>query len=158
KGRPHEEVMQTIWSNGRDNSRTPMQWDNTLNSGFTEGQPWMKVNPNYMKINVEVQQQDEQSIYHFYKEMIQLRKDNPVFIYGDYDIQQEDHPGVYLYTRSMEGQFAVVICNFRGNEEKVQHIHLPEEKVELVLCNYEDTPSRLAEEATLRPYEVRVYI
>ena len=158
KGRPHEEVMQTIWSNGRDNSRTPMQWDNTPNSGFTKGQPWMKVNPNYPKINVAAQQQDEHSIYHFYKKMIQLRKENPIFVYGEYDVQQEDHPGVYMYTRSISGQFAVVLCNFQSNQQEIQQINLPEYDFELVLSNYEDAPSRLTEEVTLRPYEVRVYL
>ncbi|MEK5038608.1 alpha-glucosidase [Sporosarcina sp. FSL K6-3457] len=158
KGRPHEEVMQTIWSNGRDNSRTPMQWDDALNAGFTKGEPWMKVNPNYSKINVAAQQQDEHSIYHFYKKMIQLRKENPIFVYGEYDVQQEDHPGVYLYTRSISGQFAVVICNFRGNEEEIQLTNLPKDDVELVLHNYEDVPSQLTEDVALRPYEVRVYL
>lgn len=158
KGRPHEEVMQTIWNNGRDNSRTPMQWDNTPNSGFTKGQPWMKVNPNYLDINVAAQQQDEHSIYHFYKKMIQLRKENPIFVYGEYDVQHEEHPGVYLYTRSITGQFAVVLCNFRGNEEEIQQINFPKYDVELVLNNYEDAPSHLTEDVTLRPYEVRVYL
>lgn len=158
KGRPHEEVMQTIWSNGRDNSRTPMQWDNSPNSGFTKGQPWMKVNPNYLDINVAAQQQDEHSIYHFYKKMIQLRKENPIFVYGEYDVQQEDHPGVYMYTRSISGQFAVVLCNFQSNQQEIQQINLPEYDFELVLSNYEDAPSHLTEEVTLRPYEVRVYL
>ncbi|WP_342504937.1 alpha-glucosidase [Sporosarcina sp. FSL K6-2383] len=158
KGRQHEEVMEAIWSNGRDNSRTPMQWNNTLNSGFTTGTPWMKVNPNYMEINVAAQVQDEQSIYHFYKKMIQLRKENPVFVYGDYSVQHEDHPGVYVYTRSMSGQFAVVLCNFRGNEEEIHQLNLPDCDVELVLNNYDDAPSQLTEDITLRPYEVRVYL
>lgn len=67
KGRPHLEVMETIWTSGRDNSRTPMQWNSTDNAGFTTGTPWMKVNPNYSSINVEAQLKDEHSIYHFLK-------------------------------------------------------------------------------------------
>ena len=63
-----------------------MQWDGTPNSGFTEGEPWMKVNPNYPEINVADQLDDENSIYHFYKKMIHLRKENPMFVYGEYDV------------------------------------------------------------------------
>ena len=112
-GKSHEEVMEVIWRNGRDNSRTPMQWDSTLNSGFSVGEPWMKVNPNYVTINVANQLGDENSIYHFYKKMIQVRKENPLFVYGEYDVIQEEHPDVYVYSRTIGDQFAFVLCNFR---------------------------------------------
>lgn len=158
KGRPHEEVMETIWTNGRDNSRTPMQWDESLNSGFTTGEPWMKVNPNYLKINVAAQQKDENSIFHFYKRMIQLRKENPVFVYGEYDLLQEEHPGVYIYTRSISGQFAVVLCNFRNKQTLLQLNGLPDLDFGLILYNYDDAPDQLTEEVTLQPYEMRVYL
>ncbi|WP_391209427.1 glycoside hydrolase family 13 protein [Psychrobacillus sp. L4] len=158
KGCSHEEVMEIIWRNGRDNSRTPMQWDDTLNSGFTEGESWMKVNPNYLKINVAAQQKDENSIYHFYKRMIGLRKENPVFVYGEYDILHEDHPGVYIYTRSISGQFALVLCNFRDYLIDLQLSGIPKFDFELMLYNYEDAPAQLIKEVSLRPYEVRVYL
>lgn len=158
KGRPHEEVMQTVWKNGRDNSRTPMQWDDTLNSGFTQGNPWMKTNPNYLNINVAAQLKDENSIYHFYKKMIQLRKEYPVFIYGEYDVQLMEHPAVYIYTRSISGQLAFVLCNFRQTEQEVQLSNLPAHHFELVLYNYEDAPDQLMKDVTLRAYEVRVYL
>ncbi|KQL35906.1 alpha-glucosidase [Psychrobacillus sp. FJAT-21963] len=158
KERSHEDVMETIWTNGRDNSRTPMQWDNTLNSGFTDGLPWMKVNPNYLKINVNYQLIDENSIYHFYKRMIQLRKDNPIFVYGEYDVWLENHPDVYIYTRSFLGQFAVVLCNFRHYESELKLDDLPNLEAELLLFNYEDTPSQLTKDVFLKPYEVRVYL
>ena len=84
KGTPHKNVMEVIWNSGRDNSRTPMQWNDRENAGFTDGTPWMKVNPNYETINVEQQKKDANSIYHFYKKMIQLRKKYEVFVYGEY--------------------------------------------------------------------------
>lgn len=158
KGRSHEDVMETIWTNGRDNSRTPMQWDDTLNSGFTDGIPWMKVNPNYLKINVNYQLNDENSIYHFYKRMIQLRKDNPIFVYGEYEVLLENHPDVYIYTRSFSGQFAVVLCNFRHYTAELKLDDLPNLSAELLLFNYEDAPNQLSKDVFLKPYEVRVYL
>ncbi|MFJ7826483.1 alpha-glucosidase [Psychrobacillus sp. NPDC096623] len=158
KGRPHEEVMQVIWSNGRDNSRTPMQWDSSVNSGFSEGEPWMKVNPNYKSINVANQLNDENSIYHFYKKMIHLRKENPVFVYGEYNVLQEDHPDVYIYTREIDDQFAIILCNFRQHNAEISLKYLPQRNTELLLNNYRDAPEQLSENITLNPYEVRVYL
>lgn len=158
KGRSHEDTMEIIWKNGRDNSRTPMQWDDTLNSGFTDGDPWMKVNPNYQQINVAAQQKDENSIYHFYKRMIRLRKENSVFVYGEYDVLLEDHPGVYIYTRSISEQFAVVLCNFRDYPTELQLSGIPQLDYKLELFNYEDAPNQLSEDVLLKPYEVRVYL
>ena len=157
-GRPHDEVMEIIWRSGRDNSRTPMQWDDTANGGFTEGEPWMMANPNYRTINVASQKPDENSIYHFYKKMIRLRKENPVFVYGEYDLQLEEHPGVYVYTRSFEGLFAAVLCNFRANVFDIELSGLPKTESILKLCNYKDAPARLTEQVSLRPYETRVYL
>ena len=157
-GRPHDEVMEIIWRSGRDNSRTPMQWDDTANGGFTEGEPWMMANPNYRKINVASQQKDENSIYHFYKKMIRLRKDNPVFIYGAYDLQLEEHPGVYVYTRSYKGVFAAVLCNFHAAAYDIALSGLPGGESVLKLSNYKDAPARLTEQVSLRPYETRVYL
>ncbi|MEI4768152.1 alpha-glucosidase [Psychrobacillus sp. FJAT-51614] len=158
KGRPHHEVMETIWSNGRDNSRTPMQWDDTFNSGFTEGIPWMKVNPNYLNINVASQLKDEGSIYHFYKNMIQIRKQNPVFVYGEYEVLLEEDSDVYIYTRSFEEKNAVVLCNFRNKNIELTISDLPKIDFKLMLYNYDNAPAKLTEKIALQPYEVRVYL
>ncbi|MGB3101535.1 MAG: alpha-glucosidase [Psychrobacillus psychrotolerans] len=157
-GKSHEEVMEVIWRNGRDNSRTPMQWDSTLNSGFSVGEPWMKVNPNYLTINVANQLGDENSIYHFYKKMIQVRKENPLFAYGEYDVIQEEHPDVYVYSRTIGDQFAFVLCNFRQQITELKLKHLPKRNTDLILYNYENAPEQLSETITLNPFEVRVYL
>ena len=157
-GKSHEEVMEVIWRNGRDNSRTPMQWDSTLNSGFSVGEPWMKVNPNYLTINVANQLGDENSIYHFYKKMIQVRKENPLFVYGEYDVIQEEHPDVYVYSRTIGDQFAFVLCNFRQQITELKLKHLPKRNTDLILYNYENAPEQLSETITLNPFEVRVYL
>lgn len=90
--------------------------------------------------------------------MIQVRKENPVFVYGEYDVLQEDHPDVYIYTRAMEDQFTIVLCNFRENSSELTLKHLPQRNTELILYNYIDAPEQLSEAISLKPYEVRVYL
>ncbi|NME05390.1 alpha-glucosidase [Psychrobacillus sp. BL-248-WT-3] len=158
KGRPHLEVMETIWTSGRDNSRTPMQWDNTDNAGFTTGTPWMKVNPNYSSINVEAQLKDEHSIYHFFKSMIKLRKEHEVFVYGAYDLLLETDPDVYVYTRYLDNVFAVILCNFRNKTVELDLHEVEQKDYRLVLSNFEGAPQTLTKKATLKPYETRVYL
>ncbi|WP_110929058.1 glycoside hydrolase family 13 protein [Bacillus massiliglaciei] len=157
-GRAHEEIMEIIWQNGRDNSRTPMQWDAGEQGGFTSGKPWMKINPNYKNINVEQQMQEKDSVYHFYKTMIQVRKKYPVFIYGEYNLLYPDHSNIYVYTRSFQDDTAFVICNF---SQTCQHIAIGElnaEKADLLLANYPPAPIPADQSLELRPYEIRVYM
>lgn len=158
KGTPHDNVMEVIWNSGRDNSRTPMQWSDHENAGFTDGTPWMKVNPNYETINVEQQKKDSDSIYHFYKKMIQLRKKHEVFVYGEYRLLLREHPAVYAYTRTLESQSAVVLSNFKNAEQTISLPEIKAEASELLLANYPDGAGGLAKEVTLRPYETRVYL
>ncbi|MEK3975173.1 MULTISPECIES: alpha-glucosidase [unclassified Psychrobacillus] len=158
KGRPHLEVMETIWTNGRDNSRTPMQWDNSENAGFTSGTPWMNVNPNYSNINVQAQLKDENSIYHFFKNMIKLRKENEVFVYGSYDLLLENDPDVYIYKRCLNEKTAVVLCNFRNKTVEVNLHELEQKDYHLMLSNYKETPDSLTEKVILKPYETRIYL
>ena len=157
-GTPHHNVMEVIWNSGRDNSRTPMQWSDRENAGFTSGTPWMKVNPNYESINVELQKQDSDSIYHFYKKMIQLRKKYEVFVYGEYRLLLKEHPCVYAYTRTLESQSAVVISNFKNTEQTISLSEIKVKASQLLLANYSDSDSYLAKEVILRPYETRVYL
>ncbi|WP_163101634.1 glycoside hydrolase family 13 protein [Peribacillus alkalitolerans] len=155
KGRSHQEIMEIIWRSGRDNSRTPMQWNDQDNAGFTTGTPWMKTNPNFKDINVEKQLNDPDSIYSFYKEMISLRKDNEVFIYGNYELLMEEDPAVYVYKRTYGDQSAIVLCNF-GADEQTFAVDL--ESYNLVLNNYKNVQETPAENLTLNPYETRVYV
>jgi alpha-glucosidase len=112
KGIDHNEIMQIIYITGRDNARTPMQWDASLNAGFsTAQQTWIGVNPNYVRINVVQQEKDENSILNFYKQLIQIRKKNDVFIYGIYDLILSSHQQVYGYTRTSDTKRAYVLTN-----------------------------------------------
>ncbi|MCA1201440.1 glycoside hydrolase family 13 protein [Priestia flexa] len=158
KGQSHEEIMKVIWETGRDNSRTPMQWDRTKNAGFSTGTPWMKVNPNYVDINVEQQLSDEESILNFYKKLITLRKQHEVFVYGTYDLLLENHPAIYAYTRTLDDKKAIIICNVSSKE---QEFKLPKEvktnEDELLIHNYQVATEETVQEFTLRPYETRVY-
>ncbi|CAH0307907.1 Oligo-1,6-glucosidase [Peribacillus simplex] len=113
----------------------------------------MKVNPNYRAINVEQQKNDPSSIYHFYKKMIDLRKKHQVLVYGEYELLWEDHPELYIYTRNMNDNSVMVICNFSMNHHQIDLSYWG--KMELLLANYEDCPE--VSLIDLRPYETRVY-
>ncbi|MCS0542876.1 alpha-amylase family glycosyl hydrolase, partial [Aeromonas veronii] len=107
-----EEIMDAIHFRGRDNARTPMQWDDSENAGFTTGTPWIKVNPNFKDINVQTEIADPDSIYHYYKKLIGLRKNNPIMVYGSYDLILEENEQIYAYTRTLGNETLLVITNF----------------------------------------------
>jgi len=160
-GKSHEDIMRVIWKNGRDNSRTPMQWSAAPNAGFTTGVPWLKVNPNYERINVERAIADPDSIYHFYKKLIELRKANSVAVYGAYDLIAEEHPQVYAYTRTLGETKWLIVVNMFAEDTTFR---LPAEvacvRAELLLSNDEAKPEAARaelEKLSLRPYEARVY-
>ncbi|MFB8374161.1 glycoside hydrolase family 13 protein [Paenibacillus taichungensis] len=153
-GYSEEEVMESIYAKGRDNARTPMQWDASKNAGFTEGKPWILVNPNYTEINAEESIHDPDSIYHYYKTLIQLRKEHEVIIYGDYELLYPEDTNLFAYTRTLGDTKLLVLCNFYGNTVTFD---IPEEFREdkrLLISNYSDVVS----ENTLRPYEARMYL
>jgi alpha-glucosidase len=158
-GKSHEEVMEVIWKNGRDNSRTPMQWDNSENAGFSSGKPWMKVNPNYSEINVELAKQDPDSIYHHYKKLIALRAANPITVYGTYDLILPEDERIYAYTRTLGHEKLLVMSNL-SSEEAIFDLPFDIEfdASELLLHNYEVDPAEKIETVALRPYESRVYM
>ncbi|WP_200416017.1 glycoside hydrolase family 13 protein [Virgibacillus salexigens] len=154
-GKNHQDVMEIIWKNGRDNSRTPMQWSSQEKAGFTTGTPWMKINPNYRNINVAAQIKDPTSIYHYYKQLIQLRKQHPVFIYGKYDLSLADHDKVYAYTRTDGNQQMIIMVNLF--EEEVLVSITDQSSAKLLLSNYDVDKEEQLEQLVLRPYEARVY-
>ncbi|MBN8202078.1 glycoside hydrolase family 13 protein [Bacillus sp. NTK034] len=156
EGMSHQEIMDIIWASSRDNSRTPMQWSSRDNAGFTTGQPWMKVNPNYKEINVEVQSQDQESILSFYKKMIRLKKDNEVFTYGQYDLLLEEDKQIYAYTRTSDDDKVVVITNL-STEEASFEAEFKLSNNQLLLNNYPVETHEDMDSFTLKPYEARVY-
>lgn len=112
KGIDHNELMQIIYITGRDNARTPMQWDDSLNAGFsTAQQTWIGLNPNYVRINVAQQEKDENSVLNYYKRLIKLRKENDLFVYGIYDLILSNHKQIYGYTRTSDTKRAYVLTN-----------------------------------------------
>ncbi|MCL2035416.1 MAG: alpha-glucosidase [Oscillospiraceae bacterium] len=157
RGVSHGDMMRYIHQTSRDNARTPMQWDNTENAGFTTGKPWLKVNPNYPVINAKAQVNDPDSVFGFYKKLIRLRKEHPVIVYGDYELLLPDHPAIFAYLRKLGGETLLTVCSFQKEcvEFSVPDI-LPLEKAKLLLSNY-DSPD-ITRTFTLQPYEARVYL
>ena len=159
KGRSHEEMMQGIYDRGRDNARTPMQWNDSENGGFTLGTPWIKVNPNYKSINVEEEINNEDSILNYYKKLIKIRKDNEIVVYGKYDLLLEESEEIYSYMRTLNNERLLVICSFSKEETT---FNLPSEveynSKKLLIGNYDVCIDEQLEIIKLRPYECRVYI
>ncbi|MBW3495439.1 oligo-1,6-glucosidase [Bacillus sp. FDAARGOS_1420] len=157
RGEDIDKVMQSIYIKGRDNARTPMQWDDREHAGFTTGEPWIAVNPNYKEINVKQAIQDEESIFYYYKKLIELRKNNEIVVYGTYDLILENNPSIFAYVRTYGEEKLLVIANFTVEECVFE---LPEDiiysEAELLIHNY-DVENVLIENITLRPYEAMVF-
>ncbi|ADC48995.1 oligo-1,6-glucosidase [Alkalihalophilus pseudofirmus OF4] len=154
KGMRPVDIMPAIYVKSRDNARTPMQWSAEEKAGFTTGTPWIDVNPNYQNINVEQALEDKDSIFHYYKKLIQLRRQHEVIVYGKYQLLDADHPSVFAYERELNGDQLIVICNFYGEETTFD---LGNRKAaEVVISNYaNELPA--SDEIKLRPYEAIVY-
>ena len=145
KGYAVDDIMKSIYTKGRDNARTPMQWDDSANGGFTTGTPWIKVNPNYKEINAQSQINDPDSIFNYYKKLISLRKENEVIVYGDFIPLLEDDKNIYAYERVLGDDRIRVVCNFTDKE--VECDYADANGVELI-SNYKDH-----KDGILRPYE-----
>ncbi|MCM3575067.1 alpha-glucosidase [Mesobacillus subterraneus] len=157
-GEDPAKVMESIYVKGRDNARTPFQWDNSEHGGFTAGTPWIQVNPNYTEINARQAVNDENSIYHYYRQLIQLRKEHPIIVHGRYDILVPEDESIYVYTRTLEFQKLLVLLNFTDKE---QGFAVPDElqgkKNEILISNY-DAGEGYGSDVSLRPYEAIVYL
>lgn len=151
-GYAHEEIMKSIYARSRDNARTPMQWDDSPQAGFTEGTPWLKVNPNYPEINAAGQMKDPESIYSCYKQLIRLRKEHPVFVDGRFELLARESGQIFAYTRDDGKQRLLVVCNFSG-EPADSGLAEEWKSMELLLGNYPDSQGD-----RLRPYEARMYL
>ncbi|TYR74593.1 alpha-glucosidase [Rossellomorea vietnamensis] len=158
-GEDHEKVMESIYVKGRDNARTPVQWDDSQHGGFTTGTPWLQVNPNYKEINAKQAVEDPDSVFHYYKKLIELRKENPIMVYGSYDLLMPDHDKIYAYVREYEGVKMIVMLNF---SEDTPVFELPAElqgcSKELLIGNYDVDGEEDISQVELRPYEARVYL
>ena len=152
-GYKKEEILRSVYAKGRDNARTPMQWDDSKNGGFTDGTPWIEVNPNYLEINAKKEISDADSIYNYYKKLIKLRKENMVFTQGEFQLLLEEDPQIFAYTRTTGEEMMCVIANFT---DKPAPCRLPEtwQKKELLIHNYNTENIG----GVLRPYEAMIYI
>ncbi|MUL11032.1 glycoside hydrolase family 13 protein [Aliivibrio fischeri] len=152
-GVSHESMMKGIHANSRDNARTPMHWDNSDNAGFTQGTPWIKLNPNYPEINVAAALEDKNSIFYHYQKLIALRKQNPVIVYGDFIPLFETHSAVFAYERKDNDQHLVVLNNFSAEPQTLAlPEHIANRSVECLISNLEPT-TQLGSELILAPYQ-----
>lgn len=148
----HERMIDYLRCKSRDNARTPMQWNNKEQAGFTNGTPWLAVNPNFKDINADQQIEDPDSVFSYYKKLIALRKKYDVIVYGDYELVLPEDSRIFAYRRSLEKEQILVICNFTEQEVRVT---IPEidgiKEKEYLIHNYKETSSM--HQGIIRPYE-----
>jgi glycosidase len=156
-----EQLMEGVRKLGRDNARTPMQWNAAKNGGFSAGTPWIAVNPNYVTINAASQTGDADSVFSFYKKLIRLRKEHPVIVHGNYELLLPDDDRIFAYRRAFEnqqpaGSALLVICNFTGKEiSDIDFSALGVGTGELLIANYAVNKTS---DTRLLPYEGRAYL
>lgn len=157
-GVPEKLAMDRIRSSTRDNARTPMQWDDSENAGFSAAKPWFPVNPNYKEINAKAEMENPDSIFNHYKALLKFRRENPIVIYGDYKEHYKESGKLYVYERNYKGKRLLVINSFTDKEVG---FNAPEgfdlKQGQAVLCNYKHNPIN-ANGFITRPYETRVYL
>ncbi|SHH68016.1 glycoside hydrolase family 13 protein [Clostridium grantii] len=173
-GSDAKDILKSIYARGRDNARTPMQWDDSENAGFTKGNPWININENYKEINSKESLNNQDSIYYYYQKLIKLRKENKIIVYGSYDLILPEHEKIFAFTRTFENQKLVVVCNFSCEQvefELPENINYKEKN--LLIQNYNANKEKekekdkdngngenqdCIEKFELKPYEARVYI
>ncbi|MBQ7841545.1 MAG: alpha-glucosidase [Lachnospiraceae bacterium] len=147
------DIMKSLHAKSRDNARTPMHWDDSKNAGFTTGESWIPVNPNYVQINAAQELSDPDSVFHTYRKLIALRKQYPVFIDGDFTLLYPEDADLFVYTRQNEKEKLIVIANFHGNTVDMPKVEGVRE-AELLCSSYADVDR---DAKVLRPYEARMY-
>jgi oligo-1,6-glucosidase len=153
EGRAPEDVLTVLRARGRDNARTPMQWDASPQAGFTTGEPWLAVNPNYDQVNAEAAVKDPESVYHFYRRLIELRHEEPAVVYGDFTMLLPHDERLYAFTRAFGDTTLLVIGNFSGETVRAEIDDAAAwEAAELLLTNAA-TPQGLV----LQPWQAVVY-
>ena len=158
KGLDPADVLKVVLAKSRANARTPMQWDSSEHASFTNGAPWIRVNPNYEEINVANALADPDSVFYYYQKLIRLRREHPVIVYGSYDLLLAEHEEIYAFTRTLGAERLLVILNFSRNSPV---FNLPEgisfTSTEVLISNYDVNSEEDIHEITLRPFEARVY-
>jgi oligo-1,6-glucosidase len=150
-----EEMLRLISLKARDNARTPMQWSNQTHGGFTHGEPWMAVNPNHQDINAKEQLSRPDSVFHYYKQLIVLRKKYDIITTGNYTLLDENNPSVFAYLRTTDEEVLWVLCNFANQTvDYVRPDCIQEQVSTILISNYSDS----AKLTQLRPYETLVGI
>ncbi|PHS02761.1 MAG: alpha-glucosidase [Leeuwenhoekiella sp.] len=151
QGEDMDEYMRNLRFGSRDHGRTPMQWDDSQNAGFTTGTPWLPLNPNYTTVNVQAEEENPQSVLNHFKKMTALRKNNEVLIYGEYELIQKEHKQVHAYTRSLDNQNMMVLLNFSDTEAAVgiNDLHTYGDP----LINNYDSFEKTGTSAVLKPYQ-----
>ncbi len=151
----HEQFWPCLAHKSRDNARTPMQWTDEANAGFTTGTPWIGVNPNYTQINAQAETADPDSVFHYYRKLIALRKQYDIIVYGDFELMLPDDENIFAYTRSYEGQQLLVVCNY---SDVGQNFIIPEVFANASPLITNCTREMYAGEVTLEPYETFVLL
>lgn len=157
KGGDLKKFLEAQKISARDNGRTPFQWDDSPNAGFSTGTPWLKVNPNYTTINAGAQEKDPGSVLNYFRKMVKLRKENPVLVYGKYTLLDKNNPRIYSYTRELNGEKAAVLLNFSKDTVEFNFDEYRNTKKSLLVSNYSNTPESVSETITLFPYHAVVY-
>lgn len=158
QGMSKKDALENIWNTSRDNTRTPMQWDDSMNAGFSKSNnPWIHVNPNYRDINVKEQLEDSNSILNFYKKMIKIRKSNECLIYGKYNLILEDDTNIFAYERILNDEKFLIICNLKSEHSKYEYDPITLKYENLILSNYDVDDNEDLNKILLRPWEARIY-
>lgn len=153
QGREEPGILAFLSRTGRDNSRTPMQWDQSAHGGFSNATPWFPANSNYPEINVADQRADSGSVLNFYRALIRLRRKMPVLIEGAYQLLLPTHPQIYAYTRNLNEQQVLVIVNFSAQQQEIDPQQLLLDGWQPLLSNYQEQGKR----QSLRAYEAQIY-
>ena len=157
QGMSPKDALEHIWNTSRDNTRTPMQWDDSLNAGFSKSNPWIHVNPNYKYINVKEQLEDDDSILNFYKKMIKIKKSSKCLIYGKYNLILEDDTNIFAYERILNDEKFLVICNLKSESSNYKYEKLTLKYENLILSNYNVDAHKDLNNFELKPWEARLY-
>ena len=156
-GEGHEDLMKRAWRLSRDNSRTPMQWDDSNFGGFSKSKPWININPNYKTINVKNQINDEYSILNFYKTMIKIRKSNEALIYGEYKLILEDDKNIYAYKRVLGSDEFIIITNMSNEKVMYNYKDIKLNYENLVIANLKVKNHETTNSIELKPWDCRMY-
>jgi oligo-1,6-glucosidase len=152
--------MRSLSTKSRDNARTPMQWDANTQAGFTQGTPWLPINPNYVTVNAEAAIADDDSVFHHYRRLIQLRHDHEVIAVGDFALLLPDHEQIWALTRTLGAQQVLVVANCSSEPVAVSNsqVHLSGGEQVLLQTHRGNPAPGTGGELSLNPWESRIYL